>query len=178
MIRAYVRERRGAAAVEFALTLGLFTIALPSVVDLGIYAYDTMQVQNSAQMGVQAAWASCNRVPVTDSSVCPNASSALTAAVAKTALGSAVTTTTSSVSEGYYCLSSGALSQVGNLGTFASGNDLASKNSGVPTCSDGSGPGEYIKATVSYAYTPVFANASVGSLLGTSIQSTAWMRLL
>lgn len=184
MIRAYLREQRGAAAVEFAVMLGLFTLTLPSVVDLGIYAYDAMQVKNSAQMGVQAIWAACNQLPATDSTACSTAQTALNAAVVRTTLGSNVSV--SNVTEGYYCTdSTGALANAvsGNI----TGNFTTSLSASVPSpptnCSaltnpKTSTPGDYIWVTVSYTYTPVFPQASVASLLGTTIQSTAWMRLL
>jgi Flp pilus assembly protein TadG len=182
MIRAYVREQRGAAAVEFALMLGLFTISLPSVVDLGVYAYQNMQVQNSAQMGAQAVWAACSQLPATDTTACPTAQTALTAAVQKSALGSAVTV--SSVTEGYYCTGSDGKLQNADANN-KSGNFSTSLTSAVPTpptaCKAGAlsgAPGEYFGVTVTYSYRPVFAQASVASLLGTTIQSTAWMRLL
>jgi Flp pilus assembly protein TadG len=182
MIRTYLHDRRGGAAVEFALMLGLFSVALPSVVDLGVYAYDSMQVQNSAQMGVQAVWAACSQLPATDTTACPSAQTALDAAVQRTALGSAVTV--SSVTEGYYCTAStGALANADT--NSKTGNFTTSLTSAVPaaptTCQSGSltsAPGEYIGATVSYTYAPVFPQVSVASLLGTSIQGTAWMRLL
>jgi Flp pilus assembly protein TadG len=182
MIRAYLRDRRGGAAVEFALTLTLFSAALPSVVDLAIYAYDSMQVQNSAQMGVQAVWAACSQLPATDTTACPTAQTALNAAVQKTALGNTVTV--SNVTEGYYCTSStGALANADTNGK--TGNFTTSLTSAVPTqpttCPSGSltsAPGEYISTTVSYTYAPVFPQVSVASLLGTSIQGAARMRLL
>lgn len=176
MIRAYFRNQRGAAAVEFAVLLTLFTLTLPSVIDLGIYAYDAMQVKNSAQMGVQAVWAACNQLPATDSTACSTAQTALNAAVARTTLGSNVSV--SNVTEGYYCTNStGALTANGTTGNFATA--LASTPPATcPTGSLTSYPGDYIWVTVSYTYTPVFSHASVASLLGTTITSTAWMRLL
>lgn len=175
MIRAYLRGQQGAAAVEFALMLGVFTIALPSTVDLGIYAYDTIQVQNSAQMAVQAVWAACGQLPATSSTACPTAQSALNTAVQQTSLGSGVTV--SSVTEGYYCANgSGVLTAVGATGNFST--PLSSNPGSCPTGSQTSYPGDYMWVTVSYTYTPVFAQASVASLLGTTIQGTAWMRLL
>jgi Flp pilus assembly protein TadG len=186
MIRAYLRNQRGAAAVEFALMLGLFTVALPSAIDVGIYAYDSMQVQNSAQMGVQAVWAACTQLPATDSTSCPNASTAVTNAVQRTSLGTAVTV--SSVSEGYYCTgSSGALANAVSgspTGDFTTALDASSKAPNPPTsCSAVSGaqtsaPGDYFTVNVTYTYSPVFARVSVASLLGTTITGSAVMRLL
>lgn len=184
MIRAYFRNERGAAAVEFAVILGVFTISLPSIVDLGIYAYDAMQVQNSAQMGVQAVWAACGQLPATDSSACSSAQTALNAAVQRTTLGNSVSV--SSVTEGYYCTdSTGALANA--VSGNKTGNFTTSLTSAVPnpptdcsalTSPKTSTPGDYIWVTVTYTYTPVFSRASVASLLGTTITSTAWMRLL
>jgi Flp pilus assembly protein TadG len=184
MIRAYFRDQRGAAAVEFALMLGVFAIALPSVVDLGIYAYDTMQVQNSAQMGAQAVWAACGQLPATDAAYCPTGQSAVNAAVARTSLGSAVTV--SSATEGYYCAGSGgALVNADPSGNNKTGNFTTPLDTALPTppstCPSGSltsAPGDYMSVTVSYTYSPVFSHASVASLLGTTITSTAWMRLI
>jgi Flp pilus assembly protein TadG len=182
MIRPYFRDERGAAAVEFALMLGLFTISLPSVVDLGIYAYQNMQVKNSAQMGAQAVWAACSQLPATDTTACPTAQTALNAAVQRSTLGSAVTVST--VTEGYYCAgSSGALVNAdpnGKTGNFTTSltTALATPPTTCPSGSLTSAPGEYIKVDVSFTYKPVFAQASVASLLGSTIQGTAWMRLL
>jgi Flp pilus assembly protein TadG len=187
MIRTYFRNQRGAAAVEFAMMLAMFTAALPSAVDLGIYAYDNMQVRNSAQMGVQAVWALCATtfgLPATDTTACPNAQTALNNAVARTSLGTAVTV--SNVTEYYYCTdANGAL--VNASGTKSGGFSPAAAldaSTEVPTApttcpsgSETSAPGDYIKATVTYTYTPVFSRISVASLLGTTITSTAWMRL-
>jgi Flp pilus assembly protein TadG len=187
MIRTYFRNQRGAAAVEFAIMLSMLTAALPSAVDLGIYAYDNMQVRNSAQMGVQAVWALCATtfgLPATDTTACPNAQTALDNAVARTSLGSAVTV--SSVTEGYYCTdANGALANASGTktGNFTTALDASSEVPTAPTTcssvtnSETSAPGDYISATVSYTYTPVFPNISVASLLGTTITSTARMRL-
>ena len=175
MIRAYLQNQRGAAAVEFAMMLGVFTVALPSVVDLGIYAYDQMQVQNSAQMGVQAIWAACTQLPATDSSLCPGGSAAVTTAVQQTSLGTAVTV--SNVTEAYDCANaSGVLTAVGSTGTFAS--PLAAAAATCPNGSLTTSAGDYVSVTVTYTYSPVFSHASVASLLGTTITSTAVMRLL
>src|SRR5258706_12323018 len=57
--RRYCREQRGAAAVEFAMVLTLLTVPVLNVVDLAFYAWDRMQLDNAAQVGAQAAWATC-----------------------------------------------------------------------------------------------------------------------
>lgn len=182
MIRAYLRNERGAAAVEFAMMLGVFTVSLPSVVDLGIYAYDQMQVQNSAQMGVQAIWSACTQLPATDSTACSTAQTAMNTAVQQTSLGNAVTV--SSATEYYYCVgSTGALVNASGTksGNFTTALNASSNVPSAPTsCPNGSlttKPGDYMSVAVTYTYSPVFSHASVASLLGTTISSTAVMRL-
>jgi Flp pilus assembly protein TadG len=188
MIRAYCRDPQGNAAVEFALVAGIFALALPSVVDVGIYAYQSMQVRNSAQMGVQAIWAACNQLPATDAACATTTRNAVTAAVQRTSLGSAVSW--SSVIEAYYCTNAtGALANAaanGNTGILTSSSTTGLSTAVVTTPSDCTAvanaqtttPGDYVSVTVSYTYTPVFRQVSVASLLGTTIQSTATMRLL
>jgi hypothetical protein len=86
--------------------------------------------------------------------------------------------TVSSVTEGYYCTSStGVLTVVGSTGSFGSALTSSAPTS-CPTGSLTTSPGDYISVTVSYTYAPVFSHASVASLLGTTITSTAWLRLL
>lgn len=186
MIRVYVHDRRGAAAVEFALFLGVFTVAMPSVVDLGIFVYDTIQVQNSAQMGAQALWATCPQLPATDTNACSGGQAAMTAAGHQSSLGTAVTV--SLASEAYYCAASNgqlanATGNATKIGNFTTALDASTE---VPTapinCSAVAGaltskPGDYVAVTATYTYSPVFPAVSVASLLGTTITSTAWMRL-
>src|SRR3954463_7304609 len=110
--RSFRREQRGAAGVEFALVLTLLTIPILNVVDLSLYAWDRMQVDNAAQMAVQAAWATCNQatnLPATPNSnaKCTNMPGVVTTAVQSTTLGTNVTV--SSTTEAYYCVVSGAL---------------------------------------------------------------------
>ena len=105
--RRYRTEQRGAAAVEFALIVTLLTIPVLNVVDLALYAWDRMQVDNAAQMGVQAAWATCSlssNLPATPNSYakCSAMPAAVTTAVQSTTLGANVTV--SSTTEGYYCV--------------------------------------------------------------------------
>lgn len=173
MMRTYLRERRGAAAVEFALMLGVFTASLPSVIDLGIYAYDSMQVHHSAQMALQAVWAACSNLPVT-SQCNSTGSAALTAGAQQTSLGTNVTV--SSSTESFSCTnSSGALYTIAT-GTFSSA--IATNSSQCATSDLTTLPGDYLTTTVTYTYTPVFSHMSVASLLGTTISATSTMRLL
>ena len=46
-----LRERRGSAAIEFALVSPLFIILLVGVVELGFAGFDAMRVQDAAEVG-------------------------------------------------------------------------------------------------------------------------------
>jgi len=163
--RAYVKNRAGAAAAEFALVLTMLTIPLLNVFDIGVYVYDRMQLDNAAQVAVQTAWAQCapsGNVPATVN--CPGLAAAMTTALRTTPLGSDVTIT--STTESYCCPGAGTISCQGPVATT------------TPTsCSSGQAPGDYIFITASYTYAPVYSSLSVASLLTSPIVRTAWMRL-
>jgi hypothetical protein len=96
-------------------------------------------------------------------------SSAVTTAAQSTSLGTGVTVT--STTENYYCLNnSNVLVTVGTYPGTKPG-DCSSVGSASDT------PGEYVKVTVSYTYTPLFPAVSIASVLASPIVRTAWMRL-
>lgn len=173
--RRYRSEQRGAAAVEFALVLTLLTIPILNVVDLAVYSWNKLQVDNAAQMAVQAAWATCDitsEIPATPNSYanCPTMPAAVTQAAQSTTLGTGVTVT--ATTENYYCVntSTNVLVTVGNFPNTKPGNC-----SSVGLSADT--PGDYVLITVSYTYTPVFPAVSIASFLATPITRQAWMRL-
>lgn len=173
--RRYRSEEKGAAAVEFALILTLLTIPILNVVDLAIYSWNKMQVDNAAQAAVQAAWATCNlssKIPATPSSYanCPAMPAAVTQAAQSTSLGTGITVT--STTENYYCINTttNVLVTVGNFP-----NTKPATCTSVGSASDK--PGDYVLITVSYTYAPVFSLVSIASQLATPIRRQAWMRL-
>ena len=180
---AWRRDTSGAAAVELAIMASLLTIPLLNVVDLAFYAFRFMQVQNAAQVGAQAAWATCDttaKLPATNTTKCPGFASAVTAAIQSTSLSTGVTQATGSPAEGYYCTTTaGALQLVGTAGT------VGAPPSGQPaTCAGVSGasaptaaPGDYVQVNVSYTFTPVFSGVSLASLLPSPITTITWTRL-
>jgi Flp pilus assembly protein TadG len=174
LLGVYARGTRGAAAAEFALVLTLLSIPVLNVVDLGMYAYQRMELQNGAQMGAQAAIAmapNCT-LPLTTGSCSGSYASTIAAAAHSTSLGTQVTVT--STTEEYWCVnpSTNQLQQVGTAASPPSPfNCTAAGNTTDPT------PGDYIRVTASYSYAPVFTGVSVASLLTTPITDTVWMRL-
>jgi Flp pilus assembly protein TadG len=169
LFQGYCTNRRGAAAAEFALTLVLLVVPVMNVVDLGVYVYDRMELENAAQSAVQVAWAQCattGLVPATPNSYCSGLSSAMSTAAQTSSLGSGVSV--SSTTEDYCCpgASNAALSCQGSV-----------TNTSPSTCTSGENPGDYIFVTVSYPYSSFYPAASIASLLTSPITHTAWMRL-
>jgi Flp pilus assembly protein TadG len=174
VVAVWWRDARGAAAAEFALVLTLLAIPILNAVDLGIYAYQRMELDNAAQVAAQAAWAivpNC-ALPVTASGNCSGLTSKINTALQSTPLGTKVTV--SSTTENYYCVktSNSRLVTTGSFPTKPNPDNCASAG-GLSTDT----PGDYIVITASYAYTPVFPGVSVTSLLASPITRTVWMRL-
>jgi hypothetical protein len=140
-----------------------------------MYAWDRMQVDNAAQMGAQAAWATCsapsNR-PATPNSYanCAGMPAAVTLAVQSTSLGTNVTWT--ATSEAYYCITTtGTLTQV--AAASAKPPSDCSKNGGLAS----DVPGDYVLITAQYTFTPIFPALSIVSALTPVISRQAWMRM-
>lgn len=179
-LRVFAQEVRGAAAAEFVLWTALLVVPVLSAVDIGIYVDRRMQLEIAAQAAVQAAWHSCttaSSLPAVQN--CSGLSATMLQAAQGTSLGSSVTLTNGTASEGYYCVdANNKLVLVGTAGNFTTPPvkpvpfTCASVKTGSTTA-----PGDYIFATASYDYTPVFSNVSIASLLTTPITRTAWMRL-
>lgn len=167
---AITSNERGVAAAEFALFAGILSLSLINAVDLSIYTYKRMELENATQMGVQAVWKSCdtNHLPATTS--CSGLMRAITNAVQSTSLGPHVSLASGSPSEGYYCLNSNnALQYVSDVTKKPSNCSAA----GMPNLQ----PADYIKVQTTFAYTPLFPGISVASAFATPINKTAMMRL-
>jgi Flp pilus assembly protein TadG len=174
------RDERGVAALEFALVGTFLVVGLLNAVDVGYYTYQRMAVENAAQVGAQAAWKNCSdpstMLPATVNCTTANGaaadlSSAITAAIQSSSLGTSITLVSGYPAEGYYCINtSGMLQAVGSLSSKPS-NCSAAGNSALS-------PGDYIQVGVTYTYAPLFPGISVMGASGiTAITATAWMRL-
>jgi Flp pilus assembly protein TadG len=163
----YLREERGAAAAELGIFVLVLTPIVLNLVDIGVYVYKRMQVENAAQAGAQAAWATCDKAPA-NSTNCPYLSGAVSGGVQGTSLGAGVTWTNSASylsDAGYYC-------------PDGTNNALVASSAGATCTSTGASAGYYVKIIASYAFSPLFTNASVASLLPSPITYTTWTRLL
>jgi Flp pilus assembly protein TadG len=166
-----VRNRRGSAAVEFAMVATLLMAGVLNAVDLSYYLFTRMQVENAAEMGAQAAWKACDPAALPATRNCPRLTAAVSAAVQSTALGARVSLLPGSPTEGYYCVdASNALQPVGTL---------SSKPVDCSAAGDASvQPGDYLQVQVTSVYTPLFPGISAIGATGIgSIAATSWMRL-
>lgn len=171
---SFGRDTRGVAAVEFSIAAMMTIVGILNAVDVGLYEYRRMQVENAAQVGAQAAWKACYdtsaMLPATTN--CAGLSDAITAAIQSTSLGTAVSVSSGYPQEGYYCAnaSTGMLQSVGDLSNKPANCSAAGNASALP--------GDYIQVSVTYNYAPLFSNLTVMGAWGiTSISKTSWMRL-
>jgi Flp pilus assembly protein TadG len=171
-VSRYLADERAAAAAEMAIFAIVLAPIFLSLVDMGAYTYQRMQVQNAAQAGVQAAWATCDKVPA-NATNCPYLSTAVTAAVQGTSLsdtvtwGNAAAFSTSPIpatDAGYFC-------------PDGTDNALTASSSGATCTSTGDSAGYYVKIDVTYNFSPVFPGVSIASLFSTPITQTTWTRL-
>ncbi len=182
MSAAFWRETRGAAAAELGLIVTAVTVPLVNITDLGIYAYQKMQLENAAAAGAEAAWSKCHGGTPPAASNCSGLSTAVTAAIQSTSLTTRVTQPSGSPAEGYYCvLTTGALQLVGTAGTVSSPPTKPSPFTcdAVTSHSAASGtpPGDYVKVTANFTYAPMFPGVTVASFLPTNVTRTSWARL-
>ena len=156
----WAREERGAAAVEFAIWMVIIVWPLLNVVDLGVYVFQKMQVDNAGQAAVAQVFNNCGQTTV--SPILTNCSSAKLSNGANS--GAHSTSLGSDVSVAYKteCVS----------GALKSGGDPS-----ITDCPSGMSAGDYIGVTVSYTYHPVFPNLTVTSMLDSGMGKIAWMRM-
>ncbi len=172
-ISYFCRDSRGTAAIEFGAAAMVLSVGILNAVDVGVYAYERMEVDNAAQVGAQAAWKTCYdtsyMLPATEN--CAGLNAAITAAIQSTSLGTSVSLASGYPAEGYYCVNaSGVLQSVGSLSNRPT-NCSAAGNSNVS-------PGDYLQVGVTYAYAPLFHGITVMGASGiSSISMTSWMRL-
>ena len=172
-IKAMPADQRGVAAIEFGIFAPLLFLALANVVDVTIYLYQRMQVQNATEVAAQAAWKTCDLTALPLTTDCSTLAASVTAvqnALASTSLGTAVSLVSGSPSVGYYCVnSSNALQYVSAISSKPADCTAA----GTPSLQ----PGYYIQVQTTYTYTPIFPGMSISGTFPTPINSASLMRL-
>jgi Flp pilus assembly protein TadG len=168
--RRFARDNKGLAAIEFGFISLAMGTSILNTADLANYSINRMQVENAAQMGVQAAWQACdlNHLPATVH--CAGLNTAVSTAIQRTSLGAHVTLAMGSPAEGYYCLNlAGTLQYVAD----AQHKPADCTAAGVPVNT----PSDYLTVQTTYTFTPLFPSVSVASVLPATITRTAWMRM-
>lgn len=164
------RDERGVAAVETALVGTVFLAALFNVIEVGRYAYTSMQVTAASQAGAQGAVTFCapNEAPVTTK--CAGASAAIQVAAQSTSLGNSVTLD-GPLEEAWYCVSSQrTLSRVADATAEAPDNcDDVGQPSGSPAM--------YVRVKVTTGFEPIFPGLTIVESFPETIKRTAWMRV-
>jgi len=169
-MRRFGADQRGVAAVEMSLVTGVFAVALFNAVEVGRYAYVLMEAGQATQAGAEAAFVACDSQHVPATQNCPSLNSAVTAAIQGTSLGNKVSLN-GAISEGYYCLDP---SNQLVFAASASSKPSDCSSVGSPTLQ----PVLYLQVHTTYTYAPILAGFTIGSRFPTSIQKTAWMRML
>lgn len=136
-----------------------------NVVDVGLLTVRQMQVDNAAEMAVQAVYSACNSFSAPASTTCATYSSKITTATQSTSLGSSITST---ASEKNCCANAG-----GQL-------ECQTYNASTTTCSFAGdatiAPGYYVEVQTSYGFTPMFGGISV-VVASKTLTSTATIRV-
>lgn len=145
------------AAIEFALIGPVLAVMMLNAVDFSFLIWARMQVDNAAEMGAQAAYATCSPGTMPATTNCSTLTSAVTTAVQSTSLGTAVTVASGSPSETYYCTISGdSLQSVGSPPS-----SMPADCSGAGSSYAGNVPGDYVTVIVNYTYNPLFGGLSL-----------------
>jgi Flp pilus assembly protein TadG len=172
-IKAISADQRGVAAIEFGIFAPLLFLALANVVDVTVYLYQRMQVQNATEVAAQAAWKTCDLTVLPLTTDCSTLAASVTAvqnALGSTSLGTAVTLVSGSPSVGYYCVnSSNALQYVSAISSKPADCTAA----GTPSLQ----PGYYIQVQTTFTYTPIFPGMSISGTFPAPINGASLMRL-
>lgn len=169
-VAAVRTDQRGVVAIEFAIFAGLLCFAILNVVDISIYIYQRMQVENATEMAAQAAWRNCDLPSLPATTNCAALTNAVQSALHSTSLGTGVALQGGSPSEGYYCVnSSNALVYVSNVTNKPADCSAV----GMPSLQ----PADYIRIDTTFTYKSLFPGVTVADAFATPITKTAWMRL-
>ena len=152
------RDRRGVAALEFALVCPVLLTFFGGVVDLGLAVWSKSCLANAVAQGAQYAY----RTQQTGTNVTQTQIRNFVLHVST--LPSANISVSDTTVPGYYCMS-----------TATSPPTLATSTSGA-NCSDGTKSGLYVKVSATYTYPALMPAYSY--MAGRTITESTWVRLL
>ncbi len=165
------RARRGNAAIEFALIGSIFAVLLLNIVDFAFLIWSQMEVDHAAEAGVQAAYNTCSSGTMPATTNCPTMNSVITNAAQSTSLGSSVTLASGSPAEAYYCTAGTTLQPPDGYPYNEPPSPFDCSQYGNPTTA----PGDYVRVSVNYSFTPLFGGLS---FVGTQTLSGSGMQRL
>ncbi len=158
----------GASALEFAILAPILATLVLNVYDFTVYISRSMQVANAAQMGAQAVRETCDSANQPATKKC-SFDAAVGAAIHGTSLGTSVVLN-GAVTEAYYCVGTdGTLQNAGSVNNPPPANCSAFGGVGVT-------PGDYVKVSVEYPYSPLFPYSLAG-FLPTPIRKSSMIRI-
>jgi Flp pilus assembly protein TadG len=131
-----LRDRRGVAAVEFALVCSLLLIMLGGITDFGLALRDKSRLANAVAQGVQYAYLHASSVTTGQIQSVVQGSSSLSGVTA-TVTGPAC-----------YCIT-------GTTPTLSSAACAP-----TPTCADGTAPGTYVVISATYPFSAILPGFS------------------
>lgn len=156
----------GNVMIEFAFVAPILVVLIMNILDFTFLIWAHMEVDYSAQMGVQAAYKTCSTGTLPAKANCTGLNTAVTTAIHATSLGTGVSLASGYPTETYYCVSGTTLQSVATYPSSPPANCSAYGDATVA-------PGDYIEVDVTYAYSPTFSGLSLASaqtLTGKSVQ--------
>lgn len=167
--RRFLRDQRGAAAVEMALIGSLLAGVLVNAVEVARYASMTGQVAAASQAGAHAVIINCLPGETPVNANCPEADAIATAAVRGTSLGAAVTRQ-GPITEAWYCVTEAvALVEVGPAANRPENCQAAGDPAQEPAL--------YVQVRAAYDYAPLFPGLTITETFAPTIARSAWMRV-
>jgi Flp pilus assembly pilin Flp len=153
-LRRALADRRGAAALEFALAMPFVTVLLIGAFDYGNLAYTMMEVRQAAHSGAFYAYNA-----VVTSGAC-STSGMKTAEQSATSLGAAISTSPPAGSTGLLAATLPSCSFSGCPNTSSPAGIVASGGSNC-TAGAGDAPGTYAVAYASTSFSPILPWAAL-----------------
>jgi Flp pilus assembly protein TadG len=172
--RRFIRECSGAVAAETALVSGLLTVLIAQVLDFGWFTYCSVQVKMAAQAAAAEAAVVCSddtKLPATQNCqpTIDDLKDKMEAAANEVSIGGMITIP-DDPEEGYYCTDQ-ATEELVEVG------DLNNKPADCSAYGSADVPGDFVRVTVNYTFTPLFPGLSAISYSGNTMTAEGWMRV-
>ena len=175
MFGRFIRDLSGAVAAETALVSGLLTVLIAQVLDFGWFAFCSVQVKMAAQAAAAEAAVVCfedEDLPATLN--CEDSlatlKSKMEAAANEVSIGGTMTIS-GDPEEAYYC------ADQTNVGELLKVGEVTDDPKPTDCAGSVDAPGDYVRVTVSYTFTPLFPGLSAISYSDGPMTAEGWMRV-